>query len=99
MIATLWRRLVHVPAPPHPSRQAARSPCACHRDAIYSPRSLPLTRPPHNGITRPNRPQTPGTRSPEATLGPLGCYQLNKHPTKITNPRVNQLDANSRIRV
>jgi hypothetical protein len=46
----------------------------------------PTAHPPRNVLTRPTRPQpTPGTRPPEATLGPSSCSHSENSHQKITN--------------
>jgi len=73
---------------PGSSATPACSSCACHRDTTCSPRSTPdsglCPQRPEQAIPAPN---TPGTRPPEATLGPLGCHQADKHSKKIDYSR------------
>jgi hypothetical protein len=79
------------PTDPHPGpsgpprRHAHPAPATRTRPAQRGPRPHP--RAARRILTRPHGPDQPlGTRSPEATLGPLGCPQIRNHPGMIQFP-------------
>jgi hypothetical protein len=91
MNATLRWRLLTVPA--RLIRHARWLPCAYGPATTCSPRSSPASAPCLNRLEQAEQPPTERpTRSPEATLGPLGCPtaspcpdQHQFHPLKISS--------------
>jgi hypothetical protein len=76
------------PAGP-PRRRARPAPTPGPPPAQKGPR--PPAHPARNTPTRPHRPEHPGTRSPEATLGPPGYPQPETNPKRSTQSVIDQL--------